>query len=31
MGTRFLQLHPTDTAYWALLTCPQHTALRGEC
>jgi hypothetical protein len=26
MGTRFLPLHPTDTAYWALLTCPQHTA-----
>ena len=26
MGTRFLPLHPTDTAYWALRTCPQHTA-----
>jgi hypothetical protein len=26
MGTRFLPLHPTDTAYWVLLTCPQHTA-----
>jgi hypothetical protein len=26
MGTRFLPLHPTDTAHWTLLTCPAHTA-----
>ena len=26
MGTRFLPLHPTDTAYWTLVTCPAHTA-----
>jgi hypothetical protein len=26
MGTRFLPLHPTDTAYWTLVTCPVHTA-----
>ena len=24
MGTRFVPLHPTDTAYWTLVTC--HTA-----
>ena len=26
MANRFLPLHETDTAYWALLTCPKHTA-----
>lgn len=26
MGARFLPLHPIDTAYWTLVTCPAHTA-----
>jgi hypothetical protein len=26
MATRYLPLHESDTAYWALLTCPSHRA-----
>jgi len=26
MGTRFLPLHPIDTAYWTLVTFPAPTA-----